>query len=261
MIRSHLLSSAGCSETAAEAELQSPLQLLHSTNWSSSFKVYIISTFSFSHIHTSWWIQALRYLLWSSPMISCCFKPRGRAWTTPGGRWASVRGQTEEWFLHRSGQLRLGAALRLSLLGVEARLDGAARWARPHCLWCWAHQVHHHLNQRTNFWKVHKTINIKSFHCTPELLTVYYIYVTLSLKCQLFSTVSPLSVIIFSYASSSTLYPCQWVSKWLIKWAEFRTSVAEACELVVFAVGPFLPMWVRFFWENGKKNCLTAIKS
>ena len=63
MIRSHLLSSAGCSETAAEAELQSPLQLLHSTNWSSSFKVYIISTFSFSHIHTSWWIQALRYLL------------------------------------------------------------------------------------------------------------------------------------------------------------------------------------------------------
>ena len=39
---------------------------------------------------------------------------------------------------------------------------------------------------------------------------------------------------IFSYASSSTLYPCQWVSKWLIKWAEFRTSVAEACELVLW---------------------------
>ena len=33
--------------------------------------------------------------------------------------------------------------------------------------------------------------------------------------------------VIFSYASSSTLYPCQWVSKWVSGWAEFRTSVAS----------------------------------
>ena len=32
---------------------------------------------------------------------------------------------------------------------------------------------------------------------------------------------------VFSYASSSTLYPCQWVSKWVSGWAEFRTSVAS----------------------------------
>ena len=104
------------------------------------------STFSLSHTHPCWWIQVLQYLLLFSPIISCCFKPGGRAWTTSGGRWASLWGQTEEWFLHWSGKLRLSGELRLALLGAEARLDWAARWARPHCLWCRSDQVHliHH---------------------------------------------------------------------------------------------------------------------
>ena len=33
--------------------------------------------------------------------------------------------------------------------------------------------------------------------------------------------------VLFSYASSSTLYPCQYYLKWVSKWAEFRTSVAS----------------------------------
>ena len=35
-----------------------------------------------------------------------------------------------------------------------------------------------------------------------------------------------LLLMFFSYASSSTLYPCQWVTGSLGHWAEFRTSVA-----------------------------------
>ena len=58
MIWTYLLSSAGCSQTATEAELQSSVQLLRSTNWSSSFQVDIIST---SRVHIFWWIQVLWY--------------------------------------------------------------------------------------------------------------------------------------------------------------------------------------------------------
>ena len=37
---------------------------------------------------------------------------------------------------------------------------------------------------------------------------------------------------LFSYASSSTLYPCQWVSKW----AEFRTSIASRLASLFFLI-------------------------